>query len=1298
MKLKLLLLFLVVVGFGALVKAQPVKPPTQLYRHLIITEALQASTPDNYVEFTNMGDSIINLNEFEFGHIGPWNLPWSPPENNYFMLPNKMLAPGESYVISTAMVVSPRLWKKDPAHNSERLTKPEMFELADQLLYVAEQGRTAADTVTPYFSTMDGWGGRECWYLRHHYIAGVDEEGKNIMDSVVVDQTGGGFDQAGGANTTGSYDVAGVTGATGNSVLIRKASVKTGNIDFFTGRGLDENDSEWIPVPFLSIYQWRAVFWTVGNQAKGAKLDANTLKSKSGKEIVDIDNGTITVPWGVRRKDSIMYRFERKPGLAWAYDVAANREDSAYLSVRTGDILTLYVCGDEATVKKFNIIVKEPTASDNIVIQKVGMNFSNMAYDGNTNAYGGWQITDGVKDMDTIRRVGFATRVDTLFKYLEKPPKASWKIVFGDGITRPDLKTGDKLQVTSENGALKEYYLKLNKFTASDNAYLSSITWPDMPAFYKGDIAKSFGWAGDTIPGFNFSANNYVVRIPLEYDGIPALVYTKQQLNSKVTVTRAKTLSGSAEDATVTFKVTAQNDTTFNVYTVRFEKEKDPSNVQPWNGEPFFSQIVFQESWGKPWVEIANPGTEILDLSKYMIFVSGATGVAAGFAENNEPNNLDIAYSAAYSKYVFGKKWQDEAGWTAQPRILEPDFAVNAIVYPGDVFVATQCGTDQDSWRIYGKEVDVNFDAAANPWGFPMGWGNAIHGWTNLNYYLYKITNDSVINGLKPTTDINDFELVDMFGAADGGNISVGGEAMNQLTGYWRKPNIYKGNTEPGGSLGTDWASSEWTMKNDSWYWANGYGWPDPIYRMVDGIGAHVMDVVTIYKSTVTSKVLKVSEGYSMEETIKGIKTGTTVTGFYADIVKANADQALTVKSAGGVVRAENDVVLDGDILNVLSADSTNTSAYILNVTANGLSSNALLTSANYTIEVSGSNGTISGFLAQKTKLKDVLAGVVVPAGATITLTDENDAYMTMSKLRYDSTYVDVLATDKVYFEVIAENGITSVLYQLKPTSNPSEAYVTSDVYSVDQFGSLINFVPAGTTVASLIANVSPAPGATVVIFDKAGFVRELGNIYRDDKLIVTSEDGKTTKAYYFSMLIANAKDGSKKSNTYLAYVISDDYQINQVAFTINGTQTATVAEFFGKLYPSFGATLSILDKDGKVSTSTNLNKGDKLLVTAADGKTTATYSISSITKVVDVAAESIKMYPNPTSDGRVIIQGLEKGNRVRVFNISGMLIRDVIVDNSSEYVSLAAQPSGVYMFVVSSGDQHLSIQKVIRK
>jgi hypothetical protein len=285
---------------------------------------------------------------------------------------------------------------------------------------------------------------------------------------------------------------------------------------------------------------------------------------------------------------------------------------------------------------------------------------------------------------------------------------------------------------------------------------------------------------------------------------------------------------------------------------------------------------------------------------------------------------------------------------------------------------------------------------------------------------------------------------------------------------------------------------------------------------------------------------------------------------------------------------------------------------------------------------------------------------------------------------------VDVLATNKIYFEVIAEDFTTKIVYQLKPTVSASEAFVTSDVYSVDQVASVINFVPNGTSVATLLANLTPAEGATMVVYDKAGFVRASGTIYRDDKLLVTSADNTTSKVYYFSML-------NFKANAYLAFVLSDAYRVDQIKRIIYGPAIgSSVSEFTANLFPSFGATLKVLDMNGNETTQASLMEGDQLLVTAADGNTTTVYLIEGVTGRETVSS-FIKMYPNPTT-GRVIVQGLAKGNRVRVFNAAGIPLRDVIVDNATDYVSLESQPAGIYIFVVSSGSQHINIQKIVKK
>ncbi|MEI7526946.1 MAG: hypothetical protein WCJ95_21540, partial [Mariniphaga sp.] len=899
MKLKLLLLFLLVVGFGALVNAQSLNA-TKPYNNLIITEIEYHDTYMAYFEITNMGTETIDLSEFQWQHVPAWAMPYNGyGPSDAMILPAKMLAPGESFVISSAYDYNPKMWKKDPVLWRERMTKPEFYKLANVLVHQQESTPLAkGDSVSAHPDCVATWDGRECFAIRHFFTN--PDTGKR--DSVIVDQVGGVFDDPNGQNSKGSYSVAGVTAGTSNSVLVRKNSIKTGNLNFKDGRGLDFKDSEWIPIPILSynnynMIPWRAVFWTVGNQVD-AKINSSTLEPKNPKVVVSLADSTITVPWGVRNNDSIMYQFKRKPGLAWGYDLAGTSEDSAYLSARTGDKLTLYACGDQVMIKHFTIKVLPPTADDNIVIPKNGFDFSNKHGKFPRNGDGLWnyhdmRVTDGVKTMDTISRLEFATRVDTLYKYLEKAPKASWKIVFKSGVEKPDLQTGDILKVTSESGKSKNYFLKFEKYMPSANALLSSITWPDIPTDFKGVIAGSYGWKGDTIPGFAPANYSYLVKIPVaaNYSGIPALAYTKQQLDSKVVVTRAKNLDGSVEDRTVTFTVTAENDTISHVYKVQFDKEKDPTNLQPYIAEPFISQIVFRSEWSSCFWEIYNPGTEPLDLSNYMFTAAYGTE-----GDTWSWNNAVAEHANAYMKYIPGKKWQDDANWQVVPRIVEPDLSVNALVYPGETFVFAYVPNNwvQAKDHPYIKYAKINFATGFNPYGMTIGdWQNVAGVWFNNSRYMYKILNDSVKSGLKPATNRNDFKLIESIGGANTNGWVIGGVSMDQRRSLTRKPSVFKGNPVPDGSFGTTPENSEWIMNRPEDYNSLNLGWPGTDIAICTGIGSHQANEVTFYRSTVSSLKYKVSPGYSTKETIKGLTTGTTVTGFYQNILKADPLQAL---------------------------------------------------------------------------------------------------------------------------------------------------------------------------------------------------------------------------------------------------------------------------------------------------------------------------------------------------------------------------------------------------------------------
>jgi hypothetical protein len=234
------------------------------------------------------------------------------------------------------------------------------------------------------------------------------------------------------------------------------------------------------------------------------------------------------------------------------------------------------------------------------------------------------------------------------------------------------------------------------------------------------------------------------------------------------------------------------------------------------------------------------------------------------------------------------------------------------------------------------------------------------------------------------------------------------------------------------------------------------------------------------------------------------------------------------------------------------------------------------------------------------TLLEEVVENVTVPAFATMTVVDANDEWVQLKKLNFDTLYVAVQVTDKYYLEVLAEDGVTKILYQIVPTATSSDAFVTSDVFMVNQSLALINLIPQGTTVQGFLANLVPVTGATLKVVDKYDLERSLGGIYKDDRLIVTAEDGVTVKVYYLQML----PNYEGEAVDYLAYVTSSVFAVDQYNLSISGstiTEATTVSYLIARLVPSTGATIKVVDANDVENTGT-VKTGDLLKVTAANG------------------------------------------------------------------------------------------------
>ncbi len=1312
---KLLLLFLL---FAGILNAQ------EPYRQLLISEIFnQGAYGYTYYEFTNMGDRAVNLKEFKLSSnysasvLQTPELPWQPNGAARSMwLPDYVLNPGESFLMTEAYDFGPATYKRDPYAQgaNEQPMNPKWYDLADALVHMPEVAGDETDSVTWGSDLFSLWGSTNFVWLQHNFAEG---------DSAVIDQFGGVVDEL--TPETGR-DISGVSQGTRRGPSMRKFKVKYGNLDFANARGVGYDDSEWINIPYLIKNTWRDPWWTAGNHGNYV-LDANTLES----DVIEVDYAgkKLTVPWGIRRLDDIMNYMKRKPGVAWRYYLNDSREDSLYRSVRTGDKLEIIVCGNEMTTATFDIVVNPPTSADNIVVPK---DVANTVLPGSvqgpitTRTQQGilsWpRITRNENNIDTITGVNFgmsyALRTDSLLKRLEKPANATWEFVWVDGVERPDLKNGDKLKVTSQNGSTKEYFIQLQPFIPSTNANLAAITWPDIPV----DLKGIYGWTGDTIPGFSAGRTNYTMEVPLGYEGIPQLVVKTGDLNANVKVKRAASLSGSKEDRTILFEVTAEDGITVNTYSVELTKEKSPDKIQPFFAEPFISEWIFDWNNRFNFIEIYNPGNQPIDLSHYLITYT--RGDRAGQITR------DTDWSVRWQKYVPGFKWQSESEWQVNPRILVPDFAVNPIVQPKEMFIIANMPLDRNidesgpwldagvSWQeILPKIVDVQFiqrhDAPQginNPWDEFTSTRNelVVARQTNRAWYLFKILNDSVRQGLKPVADPNDFEEVEAFGMADLSNWVIAGESgIAAWDHIIRKPEIYKPNPVIQASFGTGPEDSEWLFYDEKYYELNGGPYPGLRARnnSINNIGQHYMIEPTHYKSTVSSVVYKVSDGYSMNEQIRGLVTGTTAAEFLNNIQKDDPDQTLKVKAtASGSEITGNTVVNLNDTLVVLSADSTNTTKYILEVSDEGLNSDALLTSSLYdvTIEsqpVTGGEsvvagvGSVSGF-EYGTRLKTILNNISIPMGALMDVVDSEGAYVSTKIMNYDTTYIDVTVNSNTYLDVVAEDGVTRIVYQLLPSSSENDAFILSDVYTVTQSTNLIQFVPRGTNVQKLLSYLVPSTGSTVKLVDKIGIERTDGNIAQDDKVIVTSANGLVTRVYHLSML----RTEYLLESSYLAYILSNTYSVDQVNYSVEGpTGSTLVSEFNSNITPVSGATAVVVDADGNEKTSGDLNDGDRVKVVSADGRMIVMYEIDFATSANNPEAGAIQVYPNPTS-GNVTIRGIQQNTRIQVFNQAGALLKDIRTGSTLEMVSLQNQPSGLYLLVLTKDSRLIGQYKIIRK
>jgi hypothetical protein len=1245
-------------------------------RTVIFTEIYAPNYSHAYVEITNVGTEPVNLSNFKLAQSNHTMVFPATVIFRQMMLPDFVLMPDSSFVVANVNDFMDNYgWKSVPWVDMRKYglntTHPEFLAKLDTAIYWDEDlagSQDGLDSISISPHLLGGLQYDNAIFLEYHFGG----------DSVVVDQARLVLLPSGQPDRDEIYNaVAGVADAWANYILIRKTNVTKGNMNWDDARGNSIEDSEWLPVPPRSggVNNNNTRFYTTLRHHGNTTLNNESVSS----DVIDINwlDKTMAVPWGIYR-DSIMDYFDLDGGIAWQYHRSPSLIDSTSRIVVSGDKLTLYAVGESLEQMDFTINLKNPANDMNLVFP-----VNLQSYNAQTETYS-WSTPFYVTNeslVDTIGDVKFGTRVDTLFKYIVKAANASWEIEWVDDKERVDIKYGDILKVNAQNGAVKQYVLDIGaKPEASSNAMLSAITWPDAPVYLK----ESPQWKEDTIPNFKSAVYSYSLKVPFGLN-VPALTAFPQDPNAKISVERARVINGPIQDRTTTFTVTAEDDTTVLTYAVIFSEDMPDEFVQPFIADPVITDLLHMRVFNERAIEISNPGNMPLDLSNYMLVAGAGTNPAEIITQNI------VNYDDRFLRYVPGYNYQALEQWNINPQIIEKDFDVNPIVEPGGSFVLAR----PRNWKYFTDPFAINYDVvitnrsyafdsdgnprlneeATNTKGYYID-GSGVNYVTYWRYdfgqlCLFKILNDSVKSGLKPVTDPSDFELVEMIGHWNGIRWEVTGVAIpwNEHR-MERKSHIWKGATLPGalGSFGATAEESEWILTQSSF--------PISEADIVSGaIGNHSFEPTFHYASTISSSVYKVSTGYTSPQQITGVAPGTIVSGFMSNIIKADEDQILEVVGKG-----TDDALVTGDILQVTSADALSSTQYVIEL--GSFSSDAMLvakTGSGYTIAYSGNEGTISG-IQYGTTVEDVLNNVNKPTEAIMSVLDINENLVPLQLKNFNEEYVNTKASNRIFFEVIAEDGVTMILYQLLLNGSASDAYLYSDFYQVDQDFKLVSYVPQGTNVQTLFTHLYPNAGASVKLLNKGGDERMLGDVVSDDEIVVTSAD-QTVQHVYFVQFLGEG-NGSK------AYVLSDVLNVDQIKKEILGLQENTQYEtFLGLIIPAPEATVVLLDDQQQIVTSGVIGHGYMLKVSSGDGLKVVNYTISTLTSVDPKMTEALKIYPNPASD-RIFVEGAGINDHLLIKNISGRIVK--LVDNKeliTGSVSVGDLSPGIYLiYTINKG------------
>ena len=665
---------------------------------------------------------------------------------------------------------------------------------------------------------------------------------------------------------------------------------------------------------------------------------------------------------------------------------------------------------------------------------------------------------------------------------------------------------------------------------------------------------------------------------------------------------------------------------------------------------PFFCDFGTDWATSNNYItQIFNPSDETLDLTDYVILQLRNENNQRTLGEFSSQtrdvlNNRSLRFGSIVLNNSDGKPYYytDFAQWSTSIPAKGVFSLANYRSYPFEGIGNSQELSERVDFIIRQNYKDNNrIDNKINPWkGFNNGFDTIKHATPGLfgpynptsfsgtgSIVLLKILNDSVKDGSKAMNDfLNDYEVVDV---------------MNGIS-----------------TVGTPWKI---------WNKING---EDTIYLSP---GAHKWN---LYRKS------NVYKGNPIDRLSFGIGTDSTVS------VESEWE---VYGYAGANVRPEDQVGEKVALAEIQQVSRKRFENHTMEYTAHlpYILSTVYLVSAGIegeqTIDGVSANTTVNAFLGNL-------------------ITPNPDMKLVVYDISSNpKTANDIVTTsDKLYS--YSARGIDSVIYAISVGALDNNTLLSSTAYTIsqatDKKTGTIAGVPFGATLADVIDKLVKPEKAKMLITNGEGEAIPTVTYNRDSSNLVFDEDfglmiwKKVDVQLTGSMHVeVTAQNGSVCLYSFSwepvtdPYIVSNVYVVDDVNKEIQNVSGAfSVKTFLQQISAAPGCTLKVINSNGEERAQGDLKHNDRVIV-SNDSKS-VTYFIRFYEGISYVGIENVsgatkaQVYPNP-STGVYRLSNLAGAKTLKVYDMTGKMVRSLKVSSTEMSLNLSAEPKGIYLVKV---------------